>query len=247
MPSYCEVYFYNYRFRRGEEVVRTDLKKPLMDGLTIGMGYVPVAVAFGITAKPVMSFFDAVLMSFMVYGGASQFLALQMMSTSGAIAIVFAVFILNSRHFVMSFKVNYDLKHESFLKRLFLSSYVTDEGFAVTANSTPEQRHFSSYAVTFLTAYLFWVTFSAIGYLAGEWMSEGWVAASGIALYALFIALLIPAARIHYRFGIIAMAGMIIHYIMGQLSFVPSGIAIVLAILIAAALGSILERAEVSR
>ncbi|GAB3057893.1 AzlC family ABC transporter permease [Salinicoccus sesuvii] len=224
---------------------QTAFKKSIMDGMTIGMGYLPVAIAFGISAKPLMSLLDTVLMSFMVYGGASQFLALQMLASSSALAIVVAVFVLNSRHFVMAFKVNYDLKHESFLKRLVLSSYVTDESFAVTANSTAEQRTFLNYFATFIIAYLFWVVFSAVGYLAGEWMSDEWIVASGIALYALFIALLIPAVRVHYKYGIVAVFGMLLHYIMSIIPSFPSGVAIIVAILLAALLGLILERLEV--
>lgn len=145
----------------------------------------------------------------------------------------------------MAFKVNYDLKHESFLKRLILSSYVTDESFAVTANNDEDQHTFMNYFATFFIAYAFWVAFSAVGYLAGEWMSEGLILASGIALYALFIALIIPAVRVHYKYGIVAVLGMVMHYVMSIIPFVPAGIAIVAAILLAALMGVILERLEV--
>lgn len=225
-------------------MIQHGLKKPVMDGLTIGMGYLPVAVAFGITAKPLISLFDATLMSVMVYGGASQFLVLQMLNSSGAAAIILAVFILNSRHFVMAFKVNYDLRHESFVKRLILSSYVTDESFAVTANTPPEGRAFPKYFVTFIIAYLFWVIFSAIGYVAGDWMSDSWTIASGIALYALFIALLIPAVRVHYRYGLVAVFGMIFHGILSVIPAVPSGFAIIIAMLLAAFMGILMEKME---
>lgn len=226
----------------GDIMTQWGLKKPIMDGLTIGMGYLPVAVAFGITAKPLISLFDTTLMSIMVYGGASQFLVLQMLNTSGAAAIIMAVFILNSRHFVMAFKVNYDLRHESFIKRLILSSYVTDESFAVTANTEPPGRTFPKYFVTFIIAYLFWVIFSAAGYVAGDWMSDSWTIASGIALYALFIALLIPAVRVHYKYGLVAVSGMLFHGILSVMPMVPSGFAIIIAMLLAAFMGILIDR-----
>lgn len=218
-------------------------KHSALDGLTIGLGYLPVAVAFGITAQPLLSLFEALLMSIMVYGGASQFLAVQMLSaSSGAIAIIIAVFVLNSRHFVMSFKVNYDLKHESFLKRLILSSYVTDESFAMTAAASKGQRHFRHYFTVFIIAYIFWVVFTFVGYLAGGWMGEGWIVASGIALYALFIALLIPAVRTHYKYGLVALLGMILHWVFNAIPFIPSGVAIISAMLLAAFAGYIMEK-----
>lgn len=226
----------------GDTMTQFDLKKAVTDGLTIGMGYLPVAVAFGITAKPLISMFDTTLMSIMVYGGASQFLVLQMLTASSAASIILAVFILNSRHFVMAFKVNYDLRHESFIKRLILSSYVTDESFAVTANTGPKDRTFRKYFVTFFIAYSFWVIFSAVGYAAGDWMSESWTIASGIALYALFIALLVPAVRVHYKYGLVAVSGMIFHGVLNVIPVVPSGFAIVIAMLLAASMGILMDR-----
>lgn len=218
-------------------------KKSFLYGLIIGLGYIPVAIAFGITAKPVLSLLETFLMSAMVYGGASQFLTIQMLSaSSGAAAVIAAVFVLNSRHFVMSFKVNYDLKHESVLKRLVLSSYVTDEGFAATADTPPELKRFSHYFVVFITAYIFWVFFSLVGYLAGEWMDERWVSASGIALYALFIALLVPAVRTHYKYGLTAAYGMLLHWIFSNITFIPPGAAIIISMLLAALAGFIMER-----
>ncbi|MFD2830627.1 AzlC family ABC transporter permease [Corticicoccus populi] len=218
-------------------------KKSFLYGLIIGLGYIPVAIAFGITAKPVLSLLETFLMSAMVYGGASQFLTIQMLSaSSGAAAVIAAVFVLNSRHFVMSFKVNYDLKHESVLKRLVLSSYVTDEGFAATADTPPELKRFSHYFIVFITAYFFWVLFSLDGYLAGEWMDERWISASGIALYALFIALLVPAVRTHYKYGLTAVYGMLLHWIFSNIPFIPPGAAIIISMLLAALAGFIMER-----
>ena len=218
-------------------------RKSLLDGLTIGLGYLPVAVAFGITAKPLLTAFETFLMSFMVFGGASQFLALQMLSaSSSATAIIIAVFVLNSRHFVMSFKINYDLKNESLLKKLFISSYVTDESFALSANVEEERKNFINYFIIFITAYIFWVVFSVVGYMAGEIMSEEWVTASGIALYALFIALLVPAIRTHYKYMVVAVLGMILHFLFIEINFIPSGLAIILAMVLAAMFGLVLEK-----
>lgn len=218
-------------------------RRSLLDGLTIGLGYLPVAVAFGITAKPLLTAFETFLMSFMVFGGASQFLALQMLSvSSSAAAIIIAIFVLNSRHFVMSFKINYDLKDESLLKKLLISSYVTDESFALSANVEPARKNFINYFIIFVTAYIFWVVFSVVGYLAGEIMSEEWVTASGIALYALFIALLVPAIRTHYKYLIVAVIGMILHFILIEINFIPSGFAIILAMVLAAMFGLVLEK-----
>lgn len=221
--------------------MKSNIKQSLGDGVTIGFGYIPVALAFGMTAKLLVSAMDTFLMSAFIYGGASQFLILQMIPVSSALAIIFAVFILNSRHFVMSLKLNYDLAHEPFLKRFLVSAYVTDESFAMSASYGIERRTFASYFTMFFTAYLFWVVFSVIGYFAGAIMTDNMILASGIALYAMFIALLVPAVQLHIKYGIVAFCGMVLHYIFTLLPWFPSGIAIIVAMLLAALVGLIIE------
>lgn len=108
-------------------------KRSFSDGIAIGFGYLPVAMAFGITAKPLIDLLSTTLMSGLNYAGAGQFLTLQMLEDSSYIAIIIAIFILNSRMFIMSFKINYDLKQLNFIKRLLISIFVTDETFAVTS------------------------------------------------------------------------------------------------------------------
>ena len=86
------------------------------------------------------------------------------------------------------------------------------------------------------------MAFSVVGYVAGEIMSEEWVAASGIALYALFIALLVPAIRTHYKYLLVALLGMMLHFVFTAMEFIPSGIAIILAMVLAAMFGLVLEK-----
>ncbi|CAD2072084.1 AzlC family ABC transporter permease [Phocicoccus pinnipedialis] len=211
----------------------------LADGITIGLGYLPVAMAFGITAKPLLDLLSAGLMSALNFAGAGQFLTLQMLNNSSYIAIIIAVFILNSRMFIMSFKINYDLKHLDFFKRFLISMFVTDESFAVTSRYPEERKTFIDYFVTLFISYVFWIVFTVVGYLTGEVMSDTLVVASGIALYALFIALLMPSVR-DYKNLVVAGLGMGMHFLFKEIGL-ASGIAIVLAMLGAAWIGLFLD------
>ena len=203
-------------------------KRSFSDGIAIGFGYLPVAMAFGITAKPLIDLLSTTLMSGLNYAGAGQFLTLQMLEDSSYIAIIIAIFILNSRMFIMSFKINYDLKQLNFIKRLLISIFVTDETFAVTSRYPEERKTFTDYFITLFVSYLFWVVFTVVGYLTGEIMSEKLVISSGIALYALFIALLMPAVR-DFK-----------HFLLKEIG-VAAGVSIVLAMVGAALIGLILE------
>lgn len=221
-------------------------KRAFSDGITIGLGYLPVAVAFGITAKPILDLLATGLMSAMNYGGAGQFLTLQMLNDSSYIAIIIAIFILNSRMFVMSFKINYDLRHLNIVKRFIVSLFVTDESFALTSRYGPERKTFADYFITVFVSYLFWVVFTIVGYLTGEIMSERLVIASGIALYALFIALLMPSLGSNVRNIIVAGLGMTLHFFLIEVK-IPPGIAIVISMLTAASAGLLLELRERKR
>lgn len=221
-------------------------KRAFSDGTTIGLGYLPVAVAFGITAKPILDLLATGLMSAMNYGGAGQFLTLQMLNDSSYIAIIIAIFILNSRMFVMSFKINYDLRHLNIVKRFMVSLFVTDESFALTSRYGPERKTFADYFITVFVSYIFWVVFTIVGYLTGEIMSERLVIASGIALYALFIALLMPSLESNVRNIIVAGLGMTLHLFLIEVGIAP-GIAIVIAMLTAASVGLLLELRERKR
>ena len=116
--------------RNGQE-----LRKGLSAAVPIAIGYVPIAVAFGVIARQTgLSFAETVLMSMMVFAGASQFMAVQM-ATAGALGmeIIFATLVLNFRHFVMGLSLMDRLKDVPALVKGVLAFGVTDETFAVAA------------------------------------------------------------------------------------------------------------------
>lgn len=73
----------------------------LLDSLSIGLGYVPVAISFGLAAVYAdISPWVAVLVSVLVYAGASQFILVSLVASgSAALSIVGIVLLMNLRHF----------------------------------------------------------------------------------------------------------------------------------------------------
>src|SRR5690625_7908413 len=108
------------------------IRKGLMTGFPIILGYLPVAITFGVLAKQSgLSMTELTLMSVFVFAGASQFMGANMIAVgAGASEIIIATFVLNFRLFVMSL---------SFMNRLrvveskwsdYLSLALTDETVA---------------------------------------------------------------------------------------------------------------------
>ncbi len=73
-------------------------------GLPIALGYFPIAMAFGILAKGAsVSLVEALGFSFIVFAGASQFIAVGMIALGATgIEIIMTTLFLNFRHFLMS-------------------------------------------------------------------------------------------------------------------------------------------------
>lgn len=206
------------------------IRRGMTVGLPIMIGYLPIALTYGVLAKQAgMSLLELTLMSVMVYAGASQFMGANMIAVgAGAVEIIIATFVLNFRHFVMSLSFMNHMRDFSIKQKLPLSLGLTDESFAVSALHTKEVEHKHGsyfYMALFLTAYISWITGSFIGGVLGEIIPEQLSQSMGIALYAMFIGLLIPSVKKELKFGCIALVAMLINVMCSQ--FMSDGWAIV--------------------
>ena len=206
-------------------------QKGLQVGFPIMLGYIPIAITYGVLASQSgMSIVELTLMSVLVFAGASQFMGANMIAASAsAVEIIVATFVLNFRHFVMSFSFMNEIRDRISLKgRTGLALSLTDETFAVSSLHKEEMNQEKAvffYAAINLSAYLSWVFGSFIGGLLGEVIPEQLSQSMGIALYAMFIGLLIPSVKKEMRVGLIAIIAILINVIASQ--FVSSGWAIV--------------------
>jgi len=213
-------------------------------GAPIGMGYFPIAVAFGALAvKAGLTWWEASLMSSLVYAGASQFVGVSMlMADTGILQIIMATLILNLRHLVMSLGVNYRMRRFPAAGRRIFSLGITDETFALlTMGRGGSGKKTLSPRLTagiMGAAYLGWVAGTAAGALSAGWIPEGVTKAMTVGLYALFIGLLIPAVRDARGPAVTAAAGMALSALF-YLILAP-GWAIILAALAASGLGMLL-------
>ncbi len=207
-------------------------QKGIQVGFPIMLGYIPIAITYGVLAmQSGMSLVDLTLMSALVFAGASQFMGANMIAASaGAVEIIIATFVLNFRHFVMSLSFMNEVRDTVTLKgRTGLALTLTDETFAVSALHKKEAKQKNAvffFVAINLSAYLSWVFGSFLGGLLGEIIPEQLSQSMGVALYAMFIGLLIPSVKKELKFGLIAIIAMLINVIANQ--FVSSGWAIVL-------------------
>lgn len=176
---------------------RLTFRQGLADALPIFFGYLSVSVAFGILAAirdvPVWL---AAAVSMTAFTGTGQFVWLDLIAALTAIAqSTFALAVINARYLLMSLSLSQRLPAEMTLwQRLIVGFGNTDEVFAVAMTRT-EPLNFKYLLGLILCSYSGWVSGTVIGGLASGVIPDPVLSALGIALYAMFIALIVPPAK----------------------------------------------------
>lgn len=175
---------------------QSHFRNGLQDGISIGIGYLPIALTFGLLAKSTgLSLGETILMSLLVYAGASQYISLNLIALgTGPVAIVITTFIVNIRHFLMTASLNEKVeKDHPFIKAIYAFG-VTDETFSVAAIKEGKVSTSYMFGLT-IVAYGSWVINSGIGHFVGASLPEVLQESMAIALYAMFIGLLAPSLK----------------------------------------------------
>ena len=167
------------------------------DGIPICLGYIAVSFTFGIMAKKVgISIFDAVLISLTNVTSAGQFAGLSLIaSTASYIEVAITQLIINLRYCLMSCALSQKIDPEApLIHRFFIAYGVTDEIFGVTVCKGGKLSPFYSYGVIFISVFG-WVFGTFLGILSGNILPARVVSALSVALYGMFLAIIIPPAR----------------------------------------------------
>ena len=169
----------------------------IKQGFPVFAGYIAIAVAYGILAKAAgLSTFATVLMSVIVFAGASQFIAAQLFTAgAGGLEIVITTLVINFRHFLMSASLSGRIDTKKFSKLSVISFGITDETFAVASLNKAEKLPPEYFYGLNFTAYAGWVAGTVIGATAGELIPQSVMQSMSFALYGMFVALLVPAAK----------------------------------------------------
>ncbi len=214
------------------------------DGLPIALGYLAVSFSFGITASAEgVPIWVSVALSALNLTSAGQFSALTLMCQSAPLTeIAAATFVINIRYLLMSIVLSQKLIKMPVLSRMLIAFGVTDEIFTVA--STKPKRVGLSYMLGLIAVpYIGWTLGTALGAAAGNLLGEAVSSALGIALYSMFIAIILPAARIDkpvYAAAGIAVAISCVLTWCSIFSGISAGWAVIIASIPAAALAALL-------
>lgn len=167
------------------------------DGFPICLGYFSVSMAYGLTAVlSGMPAWSAVLISLTNLTSAGQFAGTNLLVAGGGmLELAITTLVINIRYFLMSLSVSQKVDRKmTMAQRLAVSFGITDEIFAVSM-----QRKKALTAVymagLICTPVLGWTLGTLTGAVATSFMPQSLSNAMGIALYGMFIAIIIPPAR----------------------------------------------------
>ncbi len=159
----------------------------LRDSLTIVVGYIPVAVVFGLSAiASGFTFFETIITSMLIFAGMSQFILINMINISPIYAIILAS-LVNLRHIVYGYALS---RKCSISKKILVAFGLTDEVYALSICREKLTEH---YIIGLITgAYTSWVSGTVLGTLIGNVLLKiMFISNLKFILIALFISILV--------------------------------------------------------
>lgn len=220
-----------------------DYKRGLQHGIPIALGYLSVAFAFGIQATSLgLSPLQTVVISVFNVTSAGQLAGLQLMAAGASLTeMALTQLTINLRYALMSLSLSQKLDESMTLPhRLLLSFCNTDEVFAVASQQPDKIGRAYLYGLT-NGPFLGWTLGTLLGALAGGLLPKDVTDALGIAIYGMFIAIILPPFRRVREVRIvilIAVAMSCLITLLPLFHFISDGFRIILCAVVASALGA---------
>ena len=169
----------------------------LRDGFPIGLGYFAVSFSLGIAARNAgLTVAQGLLSSLLCNASAGEYALFTLIGSGAAcVEIALATLIINARYLLMSCALSQRMSPDMpFYHRFFIGFDVTDELFGITIArpGCVEPRYFYG-AMT--ASIPMWAAGTALGIFMGNLLPARIVSALSVALYGMFLAIIIPPAR----------------------------------------------------
>lgn len=185
-------------------VWRADVRAGFVATLPLWLGAAPFGAVYAVTALAAgLSPGQTLLMSLIVFAGASQFTAAVLVAAGAApLAIVLTTLVVNARHLLLAASLAPFVRTERPLTKALLAFQLTDESYALGIRRFLEGR--GSTAFQFganVSLYVCWQFSTIAGILLGALIPDPNAYGLGLVFPLTFIALLVPLLREAARAG----------------------------------------------
>ncbi len=220
-----------------------DVSQGLRESIPVLLGVIPFGITCGIIGITTgLTHVETILMSLLVFAGASQFVAMTMLGAGIADwgIIVFTTFLINLRHFIMGASLAPYMMKLPLPFQALLSFGMVDESYALTANRIYKVGYSPYYQLSVSTSlYLTWVISTVFGVMMGGYLANCLEWGLDFAMTATFLVLLIPRLVDRISLLVCALSGIIA--VLAAL-YLPGKWYIIVACLVASVIGSLMER-----
>ncbi len=178
---------------------KQSFKRGLLHGVPIFLGYLAVSFSFGIFAiASGLSVLETVLISMFNLTSAGQLAGVPIIAGGGSLfELALGQLVINLRYSLMSVSLSQKFdKGVRLLDRFVIAFANTDEVFAVSSSQPGAVSKSYMYGLI-IPPYLGWTVGTAIGALAGSILSPLVMSALSVAIYGMFVAIVVPAMRGH--------------------------------------------------
>lgn len=216
----------------------------LKDGIPIALGYLSVSFSFGLLAVNVgIPTFFATFISLTNLTSAGQFAGIQIIASGAALLeMVLTQLVINIRYSLMSISISQKVdKSVNILNKFLISFVITDEIFAVASSKKHDISSKYMYGIGILPI-LGWTSGTLIGAVAGVFLPVTLRLALGVALYAMFIAIIVPEIKKSKEVGIVVLISVLLSCLFKYVPFlkpVTGGSAMIICAVIASIIGAI--------
>lgn len=224
---------------------KNEFKRGIIDGIPIALGYLAVSFTFGIEAsKNGLTILQATLLSLTNLTSAGQFAGLGIIVASATyIEMAFTQLIINLRYCLMSCSLSQKLDNKTpFFHRFFMSYGITDEIFGICSAKAKSLSPFYCYGAI-CVASPGWALGTFLGALSGELLPARMLSALGVALYGMFIAIVIPPAKENKIIRVLVIVSMLSSFLFSItpiLKNISSGFTIIILTIVIAGVAALL-------
>lgn len=215
--------------------------KGLVDGIPICLGYLSVSFAFGIfSVENGLTALEALLISMSCVTSAGQLAAVPIIAGFGGLTeLAVSQLVINMRYALMSISLSQKFDDKVTLADRFAIAFVnTDEVFAVASGQFGKVSKWYMYGLMLLP-WAGWTLGTIVGALAGNVLPEVVTSSLGVAIYGMFIAIVVPEMKKSRAVAgcvAIAVALSCLFWFAPVLSSIPSGFTIIICACAASAI-----------
>lgn len=219
----------------------SELRRGVVATIPLWAGVIPFAMAFALLARAAkLGVIETQLLSLAVFAGAAQIALVTLLATgANAIAIILTVLALNLRHILYGLSLSKQFGPGVKLPIPLMAAFLTDEAYGVTVRDSLDGRGGPSfYLGASLGLYGIYNITTLLGSLIGQLLPSPEKLGLSFIFPLTFLALLLPLLR-HWRQWLVATAAALSALLLSRV--VAGGLTVLLAALLAASLGVVLE------